>query len=80
MSASAPAAALDERADVAVPEAVDRVVAGVAVLRRGRGLGRAAEGELRQQALVAADELDDRVEEGEQPLPVGRPRAQRRRA
>jgi hypothetical protein len=77
----------DERADVAVPEAVDRMVAPVAVLRRplaggsaparGGRLRRAAEGELRQEALVAGDDLDDRIKEGEQALPVGCSRAQR---
>jgi hypothetical protein len=54
----------DERADMTVPEAVDRMVVPVAVLRcsragrgalvRGARLRRAAEGELGQQALVTA--------------------------
>jgi hypothetical protein len=77
----------DERADVAVPEAVDGVVGvlgarvgGLGRVRRVRpGLGHRAEGELGQQALVPADDLDDGVEEGKEPVPVGRAGPQRRR-
>jgi hypothetical protein len=69
----------DERGDMAVPEAVDGMVVLVAALVCGGRLRRAAEGELCQEALVAADDLDDGVKEGEQALPVGRPRPQRRR-
>jgi hypothetical protein len=69
----------DERGDMAVPEAVDRMIVLVAALLCGYRLRRAAEGELRQEALVAADDLDDGVKEGEQALPVGRPWPQRRR-
>jgi hypothetical protein len=73
----------NERADVAVPEAVHRVVV-VLRARRARGaghwLGHRAEGKLGQQALVPADDLDHGVEEGEEAVPVRRARAQRRRS
>jgi hypothetical protein len=64
----------DEPADVPMPEPVDRVaisVLGVSMLRgRVRG-GRVRE--LGQQALVAGDDLDDGVQEGQQPVPVRAP-------
>ena len=65
-----------EGAEVAVPEPVDRVVVLVVL----GGLRRNGVAEFRHQALVAADHLDDRVQERKQPVPVRGALAERRRA
>lgn len=67
----------EQPAQVRVPDRVD----GLVLIRGailGRDFGRVSMGQLAEQALVAGDRLDDRVEEGEQPVPVRRARPQRR--